>query len=1000
MRRLTAPFALALAALALAVPAASAAEPPALGAFGIVPGSFTAGASQGDGSGILDAGASPDDRAGGAPFQAATAFKFELTRIGEGSEGLINAGGLPRDIVVQLPPGFLGNPLATPRCSITAFRADRYCPNDTAVGIVDLPVFVRGSGGLNYNYREPVYNMAPGRGEPALFAFHIYAPAVNVFIHVHLDPARNYALTATVPQITAEGWTRSSDLALWGVPADAAHDAWRGFGGQGTGRVGPGCVETFTGASFGSCPSDAQPARAFLSNPADCDGRPVVTRIAIDSWTEPGRLDPEGEPDLSDPAWKTDTAIAPPVEGCDKLRFGGPEAPVSLDMRPASGAAATPSAYTATLKLPYNENTVGLTSYGDESPVLANPTLRDTTVTLPEGVVVNPSSANGLAACSSAQIGLATAPGTVPIRFDGKPAQCPDASKIGTLEVHSPLIDHPLEGAVYLAAQDDNPFHSLLAIYLAVEDPQTGIIVKLAGRVTPDPGTGQLGATFTENPQLPFTELKLSFFGGPHASLTNPATCGTYAITSTLTPWSAPQTPAVISKSAFEVTSGPNGGACAASVDRQPNSPSFEAGTVSPFAGTYSPFVLHLRREDGSQQLKGLDLTLPPGLTGRLAGVPYCSEQALALAATRDGRYEGAHPDCPSASQVGTVDVAAGAGPDPFHARGTAYLAGPYKGAPLSIAIVTPAVAGPFDLGTVVVRTALYVDPETARITARSDPLPTILQGIPLDIRQVDLRLDRPGGFTVNPTSCEAMSITGQATSVTGAVAPLSNSFQVGGCKGLEFKPRLKIQLNGATRRVGHPALTAVLTARSGEANIGRAQVNLPHGEFLDQGNLNKTCTRPVLLAGNCPKSSVYGHAKAWTPLLEEPLEGNVYLVGGYGYKLPALVAELNGQVKILLVGKVDSGKNKGIRNTFEVVPDAPVSRFELSMKGGKRYGLLENSENLCRASRAKRRAIVRFTGQNGAVDHYKPVVRNQCAGGRKRMRSDEHAHTHDLEGR
>lgn len=322
---------------------------------------------------------------------------------------------------------------------------------------------------------------------------------------------------------------------------------------------------------------------------------------------------------------------------------------------------------------------------------------------------------------------------------------------------------------------------------------------------------------------------------------------------------------------------------------------------------------------------------------------------------------------------------------------GNAYLAGPYKGAPLSLVIITPAVAGPFDLGTVVVRAALQVDPETAQIHVVSDPFPRVLDGIPLDIRSIAVRVDR-NQFTINPTSCEVMSVTGQVTSVVGRTANLDNRFQVGGCNQLKFKPKLQLSLKGSTKRTGHPALKAVLTypKGGGYANVRRAQVNLPHSEFIEQNNLNKTCTKPVLLEGKCPANSIYGKAKAWSPLLEKPLEGNVYLVGGYGFKLPALVAELDGQIRILLAGKVDSGPNKGIRNTFEAVPDAPVEKFELNLKGGPKYSLLVNSENLCKKPQ---RAITRFTAQNGKVLQAKPLIANDCkkkskGGGKKKAGS------------
>jgi hypothetical protein len=520
-------------------------------------------------------------------------------------------------------------------------------------------------------------------------------------------------------------------------------------------------------------------------------------------------------------------------------------------------------------------------------------------------------------------------------------------------------------------------------MYVVIEDPASGTILKLPGRISLDPSSGQIETVFEENPQLPFNDLRLELFGGQRAPLRTPAACGTYTTRSTFTPWSANGD--VSEPSDFEVTEGCGGGF----------NPKLTAGTQNPLAGTTSPFSLRLTREDGEAELTGLTDALPLGLSGYLKGIPYCPDGALAAisGAEGTGRAQEVSPSCPAASQIGTVTIGAGAGTNPFYVTsGKAYLAGPYKGAPLSLAAVIPAVAGPFDLGSVMVRTALRVDPETARITAVSDPFPTILHGIPVDARDIRLDLNREH-FTLNPTSCEPLSMDSTVTGSGGASAALHNHFQAAGCERLSFKPKLAIQLKGATKRLGHPALRAVLKMPEGGANVARAQVNLPHGEFLDQGNLNKTCTKPVLLAGNCPASSVYGTAKAWTPLLAAPLEGNVYLVGGYGYKLPALVAELDGQIRVLLVGKVDSGKNKGIRNTFELVPDAPVEKFELQMKGGGKYGLLENSEDLCRAPKAKRRAIVAFTGQNGTLDEYKPVVQNGC--GKKHGKRKKHKKHH-----
>jgi len=612
--------------------------------------------------------------------------------------------------------------------------------------------------------------------------------------------------------------------------------------------------------------------------------------------------------------------------------------------------------------------------------------LKDATVTLPEGMSVNPSAGNGLEGCSAAQVGLVSSIGTAPARFAEEPAHCPDASKLGGAEAIVPLLvdepefehqlAHPLKGSVYLAKPFDNPFGSLLGLYLVIEDEELGVIAKLAGKVEGDPATGQLTTSFAENPELPLEDVRLNLFGGSRSSLTSPLACGEHTTTSTLVPWSTPEGAAAHPADSFQTTS-----SCSASEGSAPTGYSFTAGTIDPLAGAFSPFVLKLSRPDGSQRLKGLDLTLPDGLTGKLAGIPYCSDAQIAQAQARsnpeEGKAELASPSCPKASEVGTVTVGAGSGPNPLFVTGHAYLAGPYKGAPLSMAIVTPAVAGPFDLGTVVVRVALQVNQETAQIKAVSDPLPTILHGIPLDIRSVAVQLGRPG-FTLNPTDCEAASVGARVGTAAGQSASLSSRFQVGGCENLAFKPKFKISLKGPTRRSGHPALKAELKMPEGGANIASAQVGLPHSEFLDQGNLDKVCTQPQLKSATCPAGAVYGHAKAWSPLLEAPLEGPVYLGVGYGHQLPDLVADLNGQIRILLHGKVDTTKQHGLRNTFEVVPDAPVSRFVLEMKGGSKYGLLENSENVCRETQ---RASVRFGAQNGKLAQLQPKIVNGCGG-------------------
>jgi hypothetical protein len=392
--------------------------------------------------------------------------------------------------------------------------------------------------------------------------------------------------------------------------------------------------------------------------------------------------------------------------------------------------------------------------------------------------------------------------------------------------------------------------------------------------------------------------------------------------------------------------------------------------------------VIKLGRKDGEQELTQLDFTLPPGLSAKLAGVAYCPEEAIAAAKGRTGKEELANPSCPTSSELGTVDTSAGVGSEPVHVGGHVYLAGPYKGAQLSSVVITPAVAGPFDLGNVVVRAPLYVNPETAQITAKSDPIPTILEGIPLKVRSVEIVVGR-SGFSLNPTSCEPMQFGATMSGGSGATATGGSRFQVGGCSALPFNPQLSLKVFGKTNRNAKPRFKAVLTAQPGEANIARAQVNLPHSLFLEQNHIRTICTRVQFAEGNgngsaCPAGSIYGFARAYSPLLDRALEGPVVLRANGGERdLPDIVAALSGQINIALWGKVDSGPNEGLRNTFEVVPDAPVSRFELEMKGGKK-GLLVISENLC-SRKAKTKAIVRMTGQNGALKKWKPKVKNQC---------------------
>jgi hypothetical protein len=751
-----------------------------------------------------------------------------------------------------------------------------------------------------------IYNLQAPRGIAAEFGAQLSAfPSVRMDFGVRTGS--DYGIDSIVVAVNADTGVSGVEVRIKGVPGN------------------------FTGV---------EPVRPLLSNPTSCAG-PLHVNLAADTWQEPGVF-VEADEEL------------PAITGCNQVQFEP-----SLEARPTTNVADAPTGLDVDLHVPQNEDLAGLRTAD----------LRKATVTLPEGITLNPAGANGLAAC---------APGEFDIHGSAA-ANCPDASKVGTIEVDTPLVDHPLPGSVFVARPFDNPFGSLVALYLGVHDPETGVVIKLAGKVEIDPQTGRLSSTFDENPQLPFEHLRLHFFGGAKAPLRTPATCGTYRTTSSLTPWSAPESgPPATPSDSYLIDQAPGGGSCPRSEAEQPHAPSFEAGTVTPIAGIYSPFVLRLHREDGSQQIAKLTVTPPPGLLAKLAGTSYCPEGALASAAQKSGAAELAFPSCPDSSRVGTVEVAAGAGPAPYRVKGTAYLAGPYQGAPLSLAIVTPAVAGPFDLGSVVVRSALHVDPETTQITVKSDPIPRILQGIPLDIRTISMQIDRPS-FTRNPTSCDPSTVSAQAISLLGQPSLLSRRFQLGNCGALAFKPKLALRLKGGTRRTQNPALRATLTMPDGNADIAGAQVTLPRSEFLDQSHIRTVCTRVRFAADTCPARSVYGAARAWSPLLDQPLKGPVYLRSNGGDRqLPDLVADLEGQIPVVLVGYIDSKKG-GLRTTFARVPDAPVSKFVLDMQGGKK-GLLENSTNICRSPQ---RAKARFAGHNGKVFESAPVLQVRCPKGK-----------------
>ncbi|HEY2335696.1 MAG TPA: hypothetical protein VGH58_11915 [Solirubrobacterales bacterium] len=677
---------------------------------------------------------------------------------------------------------------------------------------------------------------------------------------------------------------------------------------------------------FGGCavsPKRPPGGRAlpFLTNPTRC-GVPLEMRVSASSWVEPERFD-------------TKSASFPEISGCNHLPFGP-----SLEVKPTSHRAAAPTGLDMTIRLPASEGV----------KVLEPAETRAIRIDLPKGLAVNAGSADGLATCSPAQV-----------RFEERvAAECPDASKLADTEFDIPVLERNLRGAIYLREPEPkNPFR----IWIVADD--LGLHVKLPGQLHVDEKTGQIesiviGAPKTEGiPQAPLREVKLEFKSGFRAPLVNPQSCGTYATTYEFVPWSGG--PPATGSTTMKIDEGCNTGGF---------NPKLSAGSLDPVAGRHSPFLFTLSREDGEQNPQGLDVSLPTGFAATFAGVPRCEG-----AAATTGR-------CPPGSRIGKVVAAVGAGPAPLWvpqpgARPTAvYLSGPYKGAPTSIVAVVPRQAGPFDFGDEVVRSAVYVDPTTARATAKTDPLPQLIEGIPVTYRTINVQLDRPG-FTLNPTSCAQKQTEAMLTSSRGAGANPSSPFEAVNCAKLSFKPALSIRLFGATRRGGLPRLRAVVKMPAGGANIAATSVALPHSEFLDQAHIKTVCTRVQFAAHQCPPGSVYGNAVVKTPLLDEPLEGPVILRSS-SHSLPDLVIALKGPpslpIEINADARVDS-VNGGIRTSFESIPDAPVETIVFNMQGGKK-GLLENSTDLCADTH---RATAKFRGQNGKEATLRPVMKVSC---------------------
>lgn len=860
-----------------------------------------------------------------------------------------------KTVRVDLPVGLSVNPGATPQCPLATFEASPLaCPVGSDVGHSIITASLLGVP-TPFPEEPTVYNIVPPEGEPARFGFNLLGN--DVFLKADVDWSGDYheGFAIEVPE------TPFASLPLFEEGVVLKNRlVFDGRSGDGT----------------------------FITTPSTCLGPAEAPFQHIYStWLLAGSVGEEEEPGYEFPADANppfESRIPPgtsPKE-CDTIPFEP-----SVEADPQTEETDSPSGALVEVDLPHQTESGGADQETSH--------LRTATVTLPEGMGLNPSAANGLEACSDEQFGKGTR----------NPVACPAASKIGTVSIDTPpLPEGPIGGNVYLGRQlsRDPASGQEYRIFVDVESKRYGLSVRLVGNTKADPQTGRLETTFADDPQVPFSSFTLDFDDGPRAPLTSPPTCGPHETTSRMTPWSTAEgsvpageeggpsdEPPAEPTDEFNLGKAPGGGGCAAALGDRPFSPGFGAHDANPQGGAFSPFAVDVARAAGDQELKGVDVELPPGLTAKLAGLRYCPEDAIAAAAAGSGAAEAADSSCPASSYVGSARVAAGSGPEPFHIAGKAFLTGPYHGAPLSLTVITPATAGPFDLGSVVVRVALFVDPSTARVSALSDPIPHVFGGALLDIRSVAVTLDR-NQFSLNPTNCSPMSV--DATLRGGGADPLDQGsftsfaasvpFQAEGCDRLGFEPKLFMRVFGGTRRGQSPKLRATLVARGGDANIARSAVILPRPFFLRQSSIAKVCTRVQFAARECPAKSIYGFATAKTPLLDAPLEGPVYLRSS-GNPLPDLVAALRGQVEIDLDGSIDQVKHR-MRTTFHVVPDVPVSKFSLTVRGGRK-GLLENSTNLCAR---KYKVIARFKAQNGKKANMRPKLRAPC----KRKRS-HHRH-------
>ncbi|HXB63908.1 MAG TPA: hypothetical protein VNV42_03420 [Solirubrobacteraceae bacterium] len=889
-----------------------------------------------------------DQQAGDHPYETTISFTLNsITKLNEFHSAGGGREGDAKDVVVETPPGFTGDPTVVERCPQYKVVAAS-CPASTQVGFARLSLVSRtAEPGEAYSWALPVYNVVPDKGYPAEFAIDIPSPQLVIPLYVTVSPESHYGVRVITPDTAGIGNPLEVSVTFFGTPSrdSSTYDEYR---------------KAVTGAA----------PLAFLDNPVDCSTAPQVTTVSVDSWQNPGPWLADGQPDLSDPRWVSKSStMFPSLTGCELLQFNA-----SLSVTPDTTQADEPAGTTVELHLPQAPQ---------QLPGLVSPEFKETTVTLPSGLSLSPSAGDGLEGCTNAQISLEMA----------GPGSCPNGSQIGTLTATSPLLAEPLQGKVFLGTPYCDPCTNadaydgnMYRLFLQIEG--SGVVVKLEGRIFANPTTGQLTTTFKDIPQLPTSDVQLHFNSGLRAGLATPQSCGTFTSTADLTPWSTPITPDATPTSQFNVDWNGDGEACP---PIWPFHPVFEAGTSNANAGQLTPLTVTFNREDREQDFSQIKVTTPPGLLGSLSGIPLCGEPQADLGT------------CSAASQIGEMTVAAGPGSHPYYQKGMVYLTGPYKGAPFGLSIVVPTRAGPFNLGNVVVRARINVDPNTTALTVTTDPLPQILDGIPLRLRKTNVTINRPG-FIFNPTNCAQQKITAVVSGSQGTQTEVSTPFAVAGCAGLSFGPKFSVSVSGKSSRLEGTSLDAKVLFPSGpQSNIAHVRVELPRDLPSRLQTLQKACPAATFESdpAACPPASVIGATQAITPILPVPLRGPVYFVSHGGEAFPNLVAVLQGYgVRVNLVGDTFISKAGITSTTFTNVPDVQVSSFELFLPKGP-FSALTALGNLCKE---KLVMPTQFIAQDGArVEQGTPIAVTGCSKGKKtsrHARASQHGHTSRLERR